>query len=81
MMKPKTFLFVLGSSIAVGYATYKVLLTDEAKESLKTGVRVVVDGYKELRATLEDHYGVVIEEQRNRTNAEETAREWEALGF
>ena len=64
----------------VGVALYQMLLTDEAKNSLHNSYLRVKDAYTQIKETLVDVHGIVMEENEL-PNQESTRLQWEALGF
>ena len=72
-------ILLLGTLLAgAGIVAYRVLLTDEARQSLARCAREVCDVVKRIDETLEGT-------QNNGTdaavNAQQTAWEWEMLGY
>ena len=72
-------ILLLGTLLAgTGIVAYRVLLTDEARQSLARCAREVCDVVKRIDETLEGT-------QNNGTdaavNAQQTAMEWEMLGY
>ena len=72
-------ILLLGTLLAgAGIVAYRVLLTDEARQSLARCAREVCDVVKRIDETLEGT-------QNNGTdaavNAQQTAMEWEMLGY
>lgn len=81
MKKLSASLILVAIAAGAGYLAYQMLLTDEAKESIAQGVKGVGDAYTAVKDTLQDQYGVVMEDEQPLFNVEETKREWEALGY
>ena len=81
MKKLKVTLFLLAVAAGGANAVYQFLLTDEAKESIANGCESLTRGYAEIKDALQEHYGVVAEDDQPLFNVEQTKREWEALGL
>ena len=64
----------------VGVALYQLLLTDEAKNSLKNSYGVVKDAYQGITDKFIDMRGIVMDEGEL-PNQEATRLQWEALGY
>ena len=72
-------ILLLGTLLAgAGIVAYRVLLTDEARQSLARCAREVCDVVKRIDETLE---GTQSNGTDAAVNAQQTAREWEMLGY
>ena len=72
-------ILLLGTLLAgAGIVAYRVLLTDEARQSLARCAREVCDVVKRIDETLE---GTQNNGMDAAVNAQQTAREWEMLGY
>ena len=71
------FVLVLAGA---GYAAYQLLLTDEAKESLKNSYSSIKDAYGRVTEIMSDTHGIVMGEDEL-PNQAATRLQWEALGF
>jgi hypothetical protein len=80
MRKIKAFFISNLLMIGTVYAAYQLLLTDEAKQSLKDGIASVVRGVSETMDAIEEMRGVVIEDEEL-PNVTMTNAEWDALGL
>ena len=69
----------LGTLAFVGYAAYRVLLSDQARENLRSCGQAVSDACSKVCDTVNEMYGVVVEDDF--PNRERTEKQWEALGF
>lgn len=72
-------ILLLGTLLAgAGIVAHRVLLTDEARQSLVRCAREVCDVVKRIDETLE---GTQNNGMDLAVNAQQTAREWEMLGY
>ena len=72
-------LILFGALLAgAGIAAYRVLLTDEARQSLARCVKEVCDVVKRIDETLEGTQNNSVDPA---VNARQTQREWEILGY
>lgn len=72
-------ILLLGALLAgAGIVVYQVLLTDEARQSLARCAREVCDVVKRIDETLE---GTQNNGMDAAVNAQQTARDWEMLGY
>ena len=63
-----------------GVAAYHLLLTDEARNSLKNSYSSVKSAYSRISEVVSDAQGIVVGEAEL-PNQEATRLQWEALGF
>lgn len=70
---------VVGVGIAV--AAYRLLLTDDARESLRRTVTTVIDGYGKVSDALGISRSYAGESDVLAHNREELRQEWEEIGF
>lgn len=78
-MRGTRSILLLGALLAgAGIVVYRVLLTDEARQSLTRCAREVCDVVKRIDETLE---GTQNNGMDAAVNAQQTAREWEMLGY
>ena len=61
--------------------TYDFLLTPEAKCNLREAVRDLTRSINELNDALQDAHGVVVEDDQPLSNQQDTARQWEYIGY
>lgn len=69
---------VVGTVVAVGALVYKHLLTDEAKESLRSGFDEVRNTVETVSRTLSDESDKKAAAEANRRR---TQMQWEELGY
>lgn len=80
-LKAKNNLILLASSCLVGYLAYELLLTDEAKQTLKNSISSVTENVKRISNEIK------IEDNNNNSMLDvyqiqkQTSDEWERLGF
>lgn len=78
----KGTLVLAGVVGAAGYAAYRLLLDDKARQSLTEAMRTVSGAYGAIRDRVEDLRGVVVEDDdqplANRQAAEQA---WARLGY
>ena len=79
MKKIKTTLVLVGGVALALVAAYNVLLSNEAKESLRNGVRAVKDACDKVCDAVNESYGVVMDD--NLPNREKTEQQWSNLGY
>ncbi|MBM6774450.1 hypothetical protein [Olsenella profusa] len=81
-MKVRAFVpvILITGVTAVGYVTYRVLLTDSARESLRAGVKATKDAFQKISEAVSDAQGSVMEEDEL-PNRVRTREQWEFLGF
>ena len=71
------FVLVLAGA---GYACYQLLLTDEAKKSLKNSYSSIKEAYGRVTEIMGDARGIVVGEDEL-PNRAATRLQWESLGF
>lgn len=69
---------VVGTVVAAGALVYKYLLTDEAKESLRSGFDEVRNTVETVNRTLSDESDKKAAAEANRRR---TQMQWEELGY
>ena len=75
-------LVFLGVLATAGFVAYHLLLTEEARSSLKGAVGTVQDSYHRASEAIEGTKGIVMDEGKVALpNREHTAAQWAALGF
>ena len=79
MKRIKTTLVLVGGVALALAAAYNVLLSDQAKESLRSGARAVRDACDKVCDAVNESYGVVMDD--NLPNREKTERQWSDLGY
>lgn len=79
MKRVKTTLVLVGGVALALAATYNVLLSDQAKESLRNSARAVRDACDKVCDVVNESYGVVMDD--NLPNREKTERQWSNLGY
>ena len=78
--KLRTTLTVAALAAGTVYLAYRLLLSDEAKESIKNGARAVNDAVERMCKVVDDTQGSVMEEDVL-PNRQRTEQQWDALGF
>ena len=67
---------------ALGFAVYYLLLTEEARHSLKDAKATVRDSYHKMSDVIQDATGIVVEEEEEYLpNREATVEQWKNIGF
>lgn len=67
---------------SLGFAVYYLLLTEEARHSLKDARATVKDSYHKMSDVIQDATGVVMEEaEEYLPNREATIEQWKNIGF
>ena len=67
---------------SLGFAMYYLLLTEEARHSLKDARAAVKDSYHKMSDVIQDATGVVMEEaEEYLPNREATIEQWKNIGF
>lgn len=79
MKSLKRTLFAAGVLALSGVALYKLLLSDEARQSLRDGFGAVREACEKVCDTVNESYGVVMTDDAS--NRENTRRQWESLGY
>lgn len=79
MKRIKTTLVLVGGVALALAATYNVLLSDHAKESLRSSARAVRDACDKVCDVVNESYGVVMDDSL--PNREKTERQWSNLGY
>lgn len=79
MKRIKTTLVLVGGVALALAATYNILLSDQAKESLRNSARAVRDACDKVCDVVNESYGVVMDD--NLPNREKTERQWSNLGY
>ena len=80
-LKAKNNLILLASSCLAGYLAYELLLTDEAKRTLKNSISSITENVKRISKEIK------IEDRDNNSMLDvyhiqkQTSDEWERLGF
>ena len=80
-VRAKNNLILVASSCIVGYLAYELLLTDEAKQTLKNSFSSVTENLKIISKEIK------IENDKNNLKLDvcevqkQTSEEWERLGF
>lgn len=65
-----------------GVVTYKVLLDQQARESLKDAGRTIKDSYGTISSAIAERRGVLVEEDVEQLdNRIQTLKQWADLGF
>lgn len=77
LLKPLVFVALLAGA---GAAAYKLLLTDEARKSLKNSYASIKGAYERVTEIVADARGLEMGEDEL-PNVEATRLQWEALGF
>lgn len=78
--KLRTTLTIATLAAGTVYLAYRLLLSDEAKESIKSGARTVNDAVERMCKLIDDAQGSVMEEDVL-PNRQRTEQQWDALGF
>ena len=78
--KLRTTLTVAALAAGTVYLAYRLLLSDEAKESIKNGALAVNDAVERMCKVIDDAQGSVMEEDVL-PNRQRTEQQWDALGF
>lgn len=81
MTRLKINLALLGVAVAAGVAAYQLLLTDEAKHSLRMGVDSLGHGFTIIRDLVEERRGLIMDDDQPLPNVQKTKQDWEALGY
>ena len=77
LLKPLSIILVTAGA---GALAYRVLLTDEARQSLKNSYSSIKSAYERVSGIVADARGVEVVEDEY-PNQESTRLQWEALGF
>lgn len=80
-MRSRGQLIVVGVIVGTALAAYRFLLTDDARENLRSAVTTVVDGYGKVSDALGIHRSYAGEGETLSHNRERLRQEWEDLGF
>ena len=64
---------------AIGVAAYNILLSDEARESLRQGAASVKKACNKVCDTINACQGTVVDDDL--PNRERTQRQWESIGY
>lgn len=75
-----TTLTIATLAAGIVYLAYRLLLSDDAKDSIKSGARTVNDAVERICKVIDDAQGSVMEEDVL-PNRQRTERQWDALGF
>lgn len=81
MRRIRGWLVFNGLLVGSVYLAYQLLLTDEAKQSLKDGVTSVVRGVVLTIDAIEEQRGILVDDDQPLPNVESTNAQWEAIGF
>ena len=77
LVRKAVFVLVL---VGAGAVAYRVLLTDEARDSLKNSYSSIKGAYDRMQGVISDIRGIVVGEDEL-PNQEATRLQWEALGY
>ncbi|ERL06020.1 hypothetical protein J2S71_000659 [Olsenella profusa DSM 13989] len=80
-MRSKGRLILTGVLVGTAVAAYRLLLTDDARENLRSAVMTVVDGYGRVSDALGIRRSYADEDEVLARNREELRQEWESVGF
>ena len=80
MRKTKLRILTLVIFGASTFAAYQLLLTPEAKEKAKKTAKTVAECLAEIKNSIEERQGIVVEESDSE-NIKRTQAQWEKLGF
>ena len=78
MRRLRTMLILAALSAGAGVAAYQILLTEEARASLRRSASQVKDTVETLNDKLGEHQNIDIDRLPNRQRTNET---WDALGY
>lgn len=67
-------------AVGAGALAYRLLLTDEARKSLKNSYSSIKDAYERVTEIVSDAHGLEVGEDEL-PNREATRLQWQALGF
>lgn len=79
-MRVRGKLVALALLCAAGAAVYRWGLTEEARESVRSGARSMREAWDTVTSAVEDAMGVVVDDGSG-ANREQALRDWEALGY
>ena len=79
-MRLKNAIVMSALLCAAGAAVYKWGLTEEARESVRSGARSAREAWDAVTSAVEDAMGVVVDDGSG-ANREQAQRDWEALGY
>ena len=77
LVRKAVFVLVL---VGAGAVAYRVLLTDDARDSLKNSYVSIKGAYERMQDVISDIRGIVVGEDEL-PNQEATRLQWEALGY
>ena len=80
-LKAKNNLLLLASSCLVGYLAYELLLTDEAKQTLKNSIYSVSENIKNISNEIKIENKNIDSKLDVYKIQKQTSDEWERLGF
>ena len=67
---------------SLGFAVYYLLLTEEARRSLKDAKATVTDSYQKMSNVIQDATGIVMEEDEEYLpNRDAVVEQWKNIGF
>ncbi|MBQ9007530.1 MAG: hypothetical protein IJ092_14355 [Atopobiaceae bacterium] len=67
---------------SLGFAVYYLLLTEEARHSLKDAKATVTDSYQKMSNVIQDATGIVMEDSDEfLPNRDATVEQWKNIGF
>ena len=67
---------------SLGFAVYYLLLTEEARRSLKDAKATVTDSYQKMSNVIQDATGIVMEEDEEfLPNRDAAVEQWKNIGF
>lgn len=67
---------------SLGFAVYYLLLTEEARRSLKDAKATVTDSYQKMSNVIQDATGIVMEENEEYLpNRDAVVEQWKNIGF
>ena len=78
MRRLRTMLILAALAAGAGVATYQILLTEEARASLRRSASQVKDTVETLNDKLGEHQNIDIDRLPNRQRTNEM---WDALGY